>query len=56
MLLEWLATEHLGEQVSRVGLTRDVAHDDTASTAQLAHLKHFPVDVPRVLGRCEAVT
>ena len=55
MLLEGLAAEHLGEQISRIGLTRDVAHNDATSAAQLAHLVKLTINVPRVLRGREAV-
>ena len=38
VLLERLAREYLGEQVSRVGLARDVTNYNATSSAQLAHL------------------
>ena len=46
MLLEGLTAEHLGEQISWIGLTRDVAHNDATGAAHLAHLEHLPVDMP----------
>jgi hypothetical protein len=55
MFLEWLPAEHLCEQISRVGLTGDVAYDDATGPTQLAHLEHLPVDVPRVLGGRKAM-
>ena len=45
VLLEWLPREYLGEQVSRVVLTWYVTNNDTACTAQLAHLEHLTIDV-----------
>ena len=41
--------EDLGEQVSRIGVTRDVPHDHAPSAAQLPHLEEFAVDVARIL-------
>ena len=55
MLLEELPSEHLGEDISRVGLASDVAHDDHTSAPQLTHLEHLAVNVTRVLCGREAV-
>ena len=49
-LLEW-ASEHFGEQISRISFAGDVTYDDAARTSQLAHLEEdLPVDMPGVLG------
>ena len=53
MLLEGLLGQNLGEQVGRVGLTRDVLDGNTLGATELAHLEQLTVDVTRVLSRCE---
>ena len=55
VLLEWLPRQNLGEEVSRVRVTRDMASSHHPSTPQLTHLEHLAIDVAGVLGRREPV-
>ena len=55
VLLEMLPREDLREQVRRVVIGADVGDGDDAGAAQLPYLEHLPVDMARVLRRCEAV-
>ena len=55
MLLKHLPAKDLGEQVSWVGVARDVTQIDAASTTQLTHLEQFAIDVTRVLRGSKAV-
>ena len=48
VLLECLPVEDLGEQVGWVRHTGNMAHGDAAGAAQLAHLEHLTIDMPRV--------
>jgi len=41
VLVKGLPAQDFGEQVSRVGITRDVAYAHYACAAQLTHLKSF---------------
>ena len=49
VLFKRLSGEDLGEEISRVGLTRDVLHDHSTSSTQLAHLEELAIHVTRIL-------
>ena len=56
MFLKYLARQDLGKDVGRVDRRRHQLNSYDPSAAQLAHLKQLAIDMPRVLGRSEAVT
>ena len=55
VLLEELAAEDFGKEISRVRLARNVANANHSSTAELPHLEHLTIHVARVLCRREPV-
>ena len=50
VFLERLPGEDFGEEIGRIVLGADVRDGDEAGAAELAHLEHLAVNVPRVLG------